>query len=330
MEFRKLISFGRNSYVVSMPKSWVIKNRLKKGDLMSITENGSELAISNNSKPMEAEQTEITIQAENKGIGLIRSEIVSAYLNNYDTISIFSNNLGKDAIEIKNILRNLTGMEVMEQTSKSIVAKDLINKSEISLKTIIRRMDIITRAMIDDAIESIDGENQYESIDQRDNDVNRFHFLAYRVIRDAMKNPALAKSLKMEPWEFVVSRSIVERIEKIADRQKRIARYLQNIRLKKPVANELKKLYTEMQGKYLDVMKAYYNNDKNLAFEVEVTNKERIFACERFHDKSTGCPMSIKRHDAQGYCTELSRIVENLKAMTTSIKNISRAVIGMD
>ena len=30
MDFRKLISFGKNSFVVSMPKAWVNKFNLKK------------------------------------------------------------------------------------------------------------------------------------------------------------------------------------------------------------------------------------------------------------------------------------------------------------
>lgn len=331
MEYRKLISFGRNSYVVSMPKSWVIKNKLRKGDLMSVNDNGNEITISlSSNNAVQTAPREITIQTENKEINLIKTEIVSAYLNNYDIINIYSNTLEKNALEIKNILRNLTGMEVMEQTSKRIVAKDLINKSEISLKVLIRRMDVITRAMIDDAIESIDGESHYESIDQRDNDVNRLHFLSYRVIRGAMKDPSLAKTLKMEPWELFISQRIMMRLEKIADRQKRITRYLRNIKLKKSVAKDLKKLYSHMRDKYLEVMKAYYNNDKTLAFAVEVSNKDRILACENFHKKSTGCPMRIKRHETQSYCTELSRIVDNLKAMTTSIKNLSRVVISMD
>ncbi len=330
MEFRKIISFGGNSFVVSIPKSWVIKNKVKKGDLVSLTEQEDELTLFLNKKNTVTEPREITIQTENKDMRLIRAEIVSAYLNNYDTINIYSNNLHKDALEIKNILRNLTGMEVMEQTSKRIVAKDLINESEISLKAILRRMDVITRVMIDDAIASIDGKNHYESIFQRDFDVNRLYFLAYRVIMGAMKDNALAKSLKMTPWDLHSLKNIMMRIEKIADRQKRISRYLKKIKLRKSVANELKELYTHIKERYLFVMKAYYNNNKNSALEIEVTNKDTILACEEFHNKNTGCPLRMKTKEAQGYCTELSGIVENLKAMTTSLKYISRTIISMD
>ena len=38
MEFRKLIKFGNSSYVVSLPKKWIIRNRLEKGAVIYIDE----------------------------------------------------------------------------------------------------------------------------------------------------------------------------------------------------------------------------------------------------------------------------------------------------
>ena len=43
INFRKLISFGKGSYILSMPKDWIAKNNLKKGDLISINDDGFEL-----------------------------------------------------------------------------------------------------------------------------------------------------------------------------------------------------------------------------------------------------------------------------------------------
>ena len=46
MDYRKIISFGKTSFVMSIPKSWVIKNGLKKGDLVSLEENEGNLIMS--------------------------------------------------------------------------------------------------------------------------------------------------------------------------------------------------------------------------------------------------------------------------------------------
>ena len=46
VEFRKLISFGKTSFVMSIPKAWVTKNNLKKGDLIVLQEKENNLLLS--------------------------------------------------------------------------------------------------------------------------------------------------------------------------------------------------------------------------------------------------------------------------------------------
>ena len=45
MEFRKLIKFGKSSFVISLPKKWLEKNKLKKGDLLYVSENENGLSL---------------------------------------------------------------------------------------------------------------------------------------------------------------------------------------------------------------------------------------------------------------------------------------------
>ena len=40
MNSRKIIKLGHSSYVVSVPKNWVKKNKLSKGDRILVRENG--------------------------------------------------------------------------------------------------------------------------------------------------------------------------------------------------------------------------------------------------------------------------------------------------
>src|SRR3989338_7737041 len=148
----KLISFGKGYYIVSMPKSWIEKKNLKKGDLISVDDGGFELILSASQQEKKSDALEIGIDSKGKDLELLKAEIVSSYLNGYDTINILFDSHSKEASRIKDIIRNLSGLEIMEQTSARIVAKNLININEISIKNIVRRMDIITRAMMEDVI----------------------------------------------------------------------------------------------------------------------------------------------------------------------------------
>ena len=215
----------------------------------------------------------------------------------------------------------------MEQTSTRIVAKNLININEISISNIIRRMDIITRAMMEDAILCCRGQCNYDSIHHRDFDVNRLYFLGYRIIKNAMKNPRIAKSLGTEPWQMHSDALMISRIEKIADRQKRIARYLCTTNLDRATLAELDSMYTDLSEAYNDVMKSYYNKDKQGAFQVEITNKERTDECNKILEKYTPLHSSSKSKTANSNLVAVAKIIENLKATAVEIRNTARTVL---
>lgn len=327
LDVRKLISFGKGSYIMSMPKSWIQKNNLKKGDLISVSDIGSELVLSANQQEQKSDAKEISIDAKSKGIDFLKAEIVSSYLNGYDTINILFENNSKDVPRIKEIIRNLSGLEIMEQTSTRIVAKNLINVNEISINNIIRRMDIITRAMMEDAILCCRGHCNYDSIHHRDVDVNRLYFLCYRVIKNAIKNPRIAKSLGIDTWQLHTENLMIMRIEKIADRQKRIARYLCSLNLDRSTLEELERAYMQISDAYNEVMKSYYNRDKQAAIQIEASNKDRTTACDTLLEKYTNILTKTKNKSANTNLVVVAKVVENLKATAVEIRNVARTVL---
>ena len=327
IDVRKLISFGKGSYVISMPKRWIEKNNLKKGDFISVSDDGFELILSASQKEEKLDVREIDIDAKKKDLEFLKAEIVSSYLNGYDTINILFEDYNKEAPKMKEIIRNLSGLEIMEQTSKRIVAKNLININEVPIKNIIRRMDIITRAMMEDAILCCRGQCNYESIHNRDADVNRLYYLGYRVIKNAMKNLRIAKSLGAEPWHLHSDTLIILRLEKIADRQKRIARYLCRANLDRATLSEIDAIHTDISIAYSNVMKSYYNQDKQIAFQVEVSNKNRVTSCDKLLEKCTNLYANSKTKTNSSNLVAIAKIIENLKATTAEVRNIARTVL---
>lgn len=337
IDHRKLIGFGKGSFVVTMPKSWVRKHNLKKGDTISIEEGSDELVFYAGEKELKKEEKSISINTEDKKLGMIKAEIVSAYLNNYNTIEIFSKTLEDDAPLIKGILRNLSGMEIIEQTGSRIVAKDLIDVSSISIQNIIRRMDVITRSMIDDTILCIQGKCNPKSILHRDTDVNRLHYLGFRVIKNAMQDPMLTKKLKTNSWELHSDKMVLLRIEEIADRQKRVSRLASEADFKDKILKEFKEMNEDIRERYNNVMKAYYNNDKKIAFEIEVTSKNFIGRCDSLLENiSKKLSVEIKKGSekptvlSKKNMVPAAKIVDYTKSTITFIKYIARTVLNMD
>ncbi|MBI1935806.1 phosphate uptake regulator PhoU [Candidatus Woesearchaeota archaeon] len=310
-----------------MPKGWVERNKLKKGDLISVNDDGFELVLKAGNADKKQEPSEISIDAKGKDVGLLKAEIVSSYLNDYDTINILFDINSKDAIKIKEVIRNLSGLEIMEQTSTRITAKNLINVNEISIRNIIRRMDIITRAMMEDLTLCSRDQCSFESIHHRDTDVNRLYYLGYRVIKNAMKNPRIARSLETEPWKLHSDTLILKKLEKIADKQKRIARFLHTAEFDRETVELLDKANMGISEAYNSVMKSYYNQDTKSAFSIEVTHKERIAGCNKFledYAQKHGC---LKNKSVNGKLVAAAKIIENLNATAAEIRDIARVVL---
>jgi phosphate transport system protein len=311
---RKLIGFGKNSFVVSVPKSWVEKNNLKKGSVLSLSEKGSEILLSSEEYDEKRQLKEIIIECNNSDDKTTKTKIVSAYINDYNTIVLKGIESAKKAKEIRSILHDLVAMEIIEQTTDRIVAKDFLNTQDSSVNTIMRRMDIITRAMISDSILSVD-EDHSESVYNRDSDVNRLSHLCFRIIKKGLNDSRIAKRLEMGNTDLLISWLVTQHIETMADNTKRIARCLKYLKAEEKVKSELKNTYKKVQSNYLDILKAYYTKNKDLAYKVlskHSPTMAKISQLEKDTDKT------------------LNAIMENLRTFQNSVKRIAILIINKE
>lgn len=318
METRKIISFGSSSYVISVPKSWVRENKLKKGDVVHIENKKSELAVYPSEINRQEEPKRIHIDLDKKSLALVQTQIVSAYLKGYDIIDIRGDSLEEQSPKIKAILRNLTGLEIIQQSANRLTAKDLLNVKEISIVTMMRRMDNIIRSMIIDGIDCIK-QCHYESILERDTDLNRLAFLTFRVIRGALHDPTLAKAINMNNAELLFNWVIATKMEQIGDQTKRVARHLRGLKVSKKEEEGFRELFTKIYKDYLQVMKAYYKKDISLAYEIDLSNRDRLKQARTYINSLKG--------DAR---IEMVRSIDHLKSMRTDIKMLARAVMNSD
>jgi len=314
METRKIIAFGTSSFVVSLPKEWIIQNKLKKGDNLYIENNKGELVLLPGPSEAKEELKQDVINIDKKDLDLVRTQIVTSYLNGANVINIKGTELEKNSQKMKSILRNLTGMEIINQTNDKITAKDLLNIKEISVPTLIRRMDNIVRSMVLDSIDCLNTDH-YSSIYERDVDVNRLVFLIFRVLRTALKDPSLARSLGMTNIDILANWIVATKLEKIGDQAKRIARSINEIKIEKKDGEEVAGVYRDIYNDYLEVMKAFYKKDLDAVFNLETTNKQRIDRCIKLQDcKNPG----------------IEKILFHFRSMSTSVKNIGRAIVCME
>jgi len=279
MEYRKLISFGKSSFVVSLPKSWIKQNKLKKGDLIHFEDEGNNLVIKKKEEesliPVEKERT---INITNKDIEQIKREVYSSYILNFRTIVLKGDDVRTNISKLQQIFHDLIALEIMEVTSNSIVAKDFLDMDKVSVKELISKMDIITRAMFKECCTEFTEKN-YFNINDRDKDVNRLFFLLYRTIYYNLDNPFKAiKNLNHNPIQLFNFYLVGYYLEGIADEVRRTARFAHKLKISEKEKSSLRNLLERLNDYYLETIKSV--NSQNVEKALELSSKRHQFHLE--------------------------------------------------
>jgi len=199
MQVRKLQEMGGATLLVSLPKEWVRRTALKKGSAVAVDESadGGLLIYPSREGADERQDREIEIsypsKYSNEGLP---NEITAAYLLGYDLIRVKGTDAiaSRDRERIISSIKLLIGLEVVEEDARTIASQFLVDKMAVEPSKIFLRISTIVRAMISDTLRQLtSGQlSVFESVAQRDDEVDRLHFLLVRLIRTAVREPLSA------------------------------------------------------------------------------------------------------------------------------------------
>jgi len=242
MEFRKLISFGKTSYVMSVPKSWIQKNNLKKGSLVSIEEKEGNLVLSPNSDNKNTlEKIELNVTDLNP---MVKRIIASFYKGGYDEMEIrFSTS--DELKSIQQVIKDsFVGFEIVEQGKRMCRVKKISDTIYEEFDPVLRRTFLFLKSMASESLDAIKKKDidALRNVILADHNVNKFTDFCRRVIN--LKSDL--KFRKVAPIYYVL-----EELEKIGDEYKDLCKYF----IKNPakLSKELIKLY-EKVNEYLNAL----------------------------------------------------------------------------
>src|SRR3989344_5006529 len=141
---RKIVKQGAATLTISLPSKWVQRYALQNGDDLEVNEQNNSLVIKTDKNQGIQEKT-IDISNLNP---IINRAIVAAYQQGYDEIKL----TGKleNNFDVRPILNQLMGLEIVEQINESIVLKDLTATNSTEFENIYRRMFLILKQIIED------------------------------------------------------------------------------------------------------------------------------------------------------------------------------------
>ena len=265
---RRLQRIG-SSILVSLPKEWVVANKLDKSSQVEIetTQNNLSITTQQSKKPTKEVEIPYPLSKEDSVV----ANITGAYLLGYDLIRI----KGKSTISIKdreNIrasMRSLVGIEIIDEDAKTITTQILLDESSVNPQKILKRMNSIAQGMFIDVLDMLQNPDQLASVVDRDSEINRQYFLLVRLIRSAIVDKRLAATFNLEDMDILDYRLAANIIENAGDTIVSITDTVAKSMAFKTMAkshfnliSDIAKDIEEIQTKSVD---AFVSNDRILA-----------------------------------------------------------------
>ena len=265
---RRLQKIG-SSILVSLPKEWVDANKLGKSIEVELETNENTISITVNKTERPSKEVVISYplpQDEN-----IVADITGAYLLGYDIIRI----KGKTSIpvedreKIRNSMRRLVGMEIVEEDSTNINVQFLLDTTTLNPDKILKRISSIALGMFNDISLALisDDRSNLQTLPNRDDEVDRQYFLLVRLIRSTMVDKRLANIFHLENIDVLDYRIAANILETACDTLVEISNSILNTHLSK---NDLRKIYDltkDIENIHQKSIDAFIEHNRRLAID---------------------------------------------------------------
>jgi phosphate uptake regulator len=333
VEVRKLQVTGGSTYVLSLPKSWVIRNQLRKGSSLFVREEENDsLAILTPelAKPEKTEEAFIEVSSKDNPDSVIR-KTVSAYLVGYSIIHIRSKGDQQLSSRQRNMLKSfarhlLIGTEIVTDTATELTLQVLLSYPELSVLSALRRMAIITSSMHKDAITALKSldEQLAEAVIATDDEVDRFHLYIIRQLKTAVENPRIIREIGLDnARECLGYRLVTKAVERSADHAANIARGV--LLLKAPVEVKVLRKIEQMSELAISAfeltMESLFKKNFNQAEEVILKSKGFV-SLEKETEKS------FERKEIEKI-VNLRLLIESLRRTVEYASDIAEIVLNL-
>ena len=272
---RRLQRIG-SSILVSLPKEWVDANNLDKGSQVEIETGQDSISLSANKETRPTKELVISYPLSKEEN--IVANITGAYLLGFDIIVINSKSIipGKDREEIRNSMRRLVGMEIIEEDASHINMQFLLDATTLNPSKILKRISSIALGMYDDVLNGLisDDKSNLQTLSNRDVEVNRQYFLLVRLIRSTLVDKRLSNAFNLENIDVLDYRVAANVLENAGDSIVELSNFIFNFSLSKEFSKKIYdvvKDFNKLAEKSID---AFTKPDRLLAIEAISMHKQ--------------------------------------------------------
>ena len=315
-EIRKIQKTGSASFTVSLPKSWIRKNSVKQGDIVSIYEEKDQsLRITIDTLKEQKKQAVIDAGEINDEVEVLR-RFISYYIGGANKIVlIYKKPLAAGHMKKIKSIKNLIGFEIVEETDNKIIFQDFFTSRELSIKKAARRAFNISRLVIKESQKRLNNADiEPETIQLWEEEMNKIYLLIRRQINFAIHNSKVLGKLDItlkEAQDFIL---LIGAIEKITDIYVDISGV--EIELTERNLEKINTLYNEILEIYETAFLSIFEQDYR-SISQAISRNEKLFELS----------LSFEEEEERSRKT-LNYVLYNIMASTRFIEEITE--LGLD
>jgi len=237
MESRKIQKVGAATFTVSLPKEWVARRNLRKGDQLFLVEEGEGLRLLPSPSVSDRERTgaEFIVDADLcEEPGMLERVIVGNYVLGRERIIVRSSVRlrSEHQDEIRIAIRRLMGIGIIEENHSRVVLQCSLDPANYPLDALMKRLYNLGATMLKESLEALmtDQPALAEDAIKREDDADMMYWLILRLVLSAQVDDGLVEPLGMRSrLEIAGYRVICRDLETVADLAHGIASHVLEI-----------------------------------------------------------------------------------------------------
>jgi phosphate uptake regulator len=225
---RRIQKTGGSTYIISLPKNWVVTRGLGAGDILFFTPraDGSLAIFPESSNAPEGQRRVVEVTNDMDREHLFR-RLIAEYIAGYPLLEVRTpaRMNARTRSVVRNFAQRMIGPEILEETSESVILQDVVGANPLPIPSIVRRMHQMVRAMQADAMAALRDRDASIARDvvERDWEVDRLHWFLEKQVTSALRDARILATLDLTLPECSTYLLASRVLERIADHAVRIA-----------------------------------------------------------------------------------------------------------
>lgn len=298
---RKIIQIAGSTHLVSLPKSWIIKNNVKKGQEVEVSEEYDRIIVTAGEGAPEE-----TIKLDTRDMKrFIFRMLMAVYKSGYDQVELIINDPVMLTTLSRQINTMLPGFEIVDQQNDHVTIKNISRVLDSEFDIILRKIFLVLKSI---------GKNTHESLSAKDySKLEEVLILEQTCARfcnfcERIVNKTGYKDIKKVTFLY----SVVHELGKLSNEYRYLCKYLSEQPHAK-ITPETLALIDDSNQLYSHVYELFYKFDHEKVSPI-AEKRERIIK---------DCNALFKNKNAD------PRVVHHLITITDTTFTIMKSYLGM-